>query len=244
MTKNILYFSLILCIFTNRGMDPRYDDFLQTALRSMFTDLPETRTLKQLKKLYSEKIKAEFDQLSKSQIAFSNWQWANLLIKASFIDKCDDSLESILKSNVNPNYIDMFGGHPLYYACSFGAVKNVILLLKYQADVNLKVCFETSLMAATKTNNLVILDLLLKHPNVDVNSQKPHSGNTPLILAVKKARKKINFRGHSILSALLNAKANPHIANNKGRNAIDIAREKGFDDLADLMEIYKSIAIT
>lgn len=48
-----LYIGLMLIPLLTKGMEIDYGDFLENALRAEFTDLPEIKTLKELKILYA-----------------------------------------------------------------------------------------------------------------------------------------------------------------------------------------------
>jgi len=160
MIKKSLYVLLTFWFLINQAMEADqamridYDDYLETALRSEFLDLPETETVEQLELLYLKKIRAEFYQLLINKVPYDDEKWFNFLRKLSYIDTCSDILELALAQGINPNKIDIFGNTALYCACYFEAIKNVNFLLKYKANVNLRAYSEACLMTAVKTGNL------------------------------------------------------------------------------------------
>ena len=80
----------------------------------------------------------------------------------------------------------------------------------------------------------------MSQKKININAQKTKSKNTAIIIAVKKYNKKY----HTIILSLLNAKADPNIANEKNESAIDLAQKKGLTHLANLMKNYKPRAKT
>jgi len=222
---------------------------------------------KQFNKLKDLETK-RLDELKKQEIADSNWtsllsgvpdyvdcsstnniefadpKWPNLLKQACCYEDCSPMIEEMLKKDVPTDEPDIFGALPLYHACLFGCVKNVSLLLKHNADPNLRSCSDTSLMAAIEGGNLKIIMLLLGHKDIEVNTQRPHQGTTALMHAVEhhekldKACADDQDLRKNIITALIDAGADISIEDTNNQTAMDIARGNGFVEFAELMENY------
>lgn len=104
----------------------------------------------------------------------------------SFIHKGDIEKikEFISDSNFDVNKIHSDSITPLSYACLFGDIEVIDLLLNHGADVNFRNSFgSTPLLESIYYDNLEVFELLLKHgANVEI---KNRSKESPLILSTK-----------------------------------------------------------
>jgi len=108
----------------------------------------------------------------------------------------------------------------------------VKLLIKYGADIHAVDDTNTTLlMFACMFERDAVADLLIKQ-GVDINVQD-ENGNTALIYAIN------DFYKINIIKMLLQAGADINIKNNNSQTAVDIAKEKGFTDIFNLL-IYNS----
>ena len=80
----------------------------------------------------------------------------------------------------------------------------------------------------------VSVALTLIKMGADVDDKDPETGRTPLMVAV-------DYGCRSIVVALLSHGADIHIRANNGKSALELAREKGLTEIADLLqETYKA----
>jgi len=192
-------------------------------------------------------IKKHIDDLVEEHASNDDERWIPILFDCARYEECYDHLEFLLKRGINPNLKDFAGYAPLYSMCKEWkpVLKNLSLLLKHDANPNISDRFgETPLMVAVERNPLDIITLLLENeanPNL-----KDDSGDTSLMHAVRKTcfnepRANDETLRKNIVLALLKAGADTTLENNKGQTAIDIASARyGFNDLADVIENYKS----
>jgi len=180
--------------------------------------------------------------LLKSKTDLNDKDWFNLNWALKY-DECADLIEIMLQKGVRPKASSCFGDTLLHRACWGGSLKNVTLLLKYNVNQNITdTTGQTPLMIAVTMGHLAILELLLQY-QADSNVQDRPAGKTALMVAAHRnsswaLHTKDKSLRKNIVVALLKSGANPLIKNNKGKTAIDIARQKGFDDIAKLMETF------
>jgi ankyrin repeat protein len=74
----------------------------------------------------------------------------------------------------------------------------------------------------------VSVSLLLIDMGADVDDKDTETGRTPLMVAV-------DYGCHSTVVALLSHGSDVHLKANNGKSALDIAREKGQTEIADLL---------
>jgi hypothetical protein len=107
-------------------------------------------------------------------------------------------------------------------------------LIEHGADVNFIGNGDSPLLMASWRGSLPILKRLLNCPNININIQTP-GGYTPLMLAVE----------HShlpIVKELINHGANINLRSNDiGKNALDIAIEKGNAEIIKYLQLNKMI---
>lgn len=163
-----------------------------------------------------------------------------------------NNLEKYLEEGLDPDteLSDNILPTPLLHnACKIGSFQKASLLLKFGANPNKKnASGETPLMVASENGELEIIKLLLDQPKTLIDEQDNY-GYTALMHALgdrwnsgelyyyeinKDLRRNVTL-------TLLKAKSDPYITNNKRQNAIDLARKNGYNNLATLMENYKSI---
>ena len=87
---------------------------------------------------------------------------------------------------------------------------------------------EQDLRRAAANNDEVLIIMALIDMGAKVNAQDPQTGRTPLMLAVE-------YECRSNVTALLSYGADIHIKANNGKSALEMARAKGLDEVAELL---------
>lgn len=125
----------------------------------------------------------------------------------------EEKAQDIPVIDINARSLD--GWTALHYAVSEGHYPIVDALLKAKAKPDLTTSMKrTPLHIACLRNNLPIVELLTKHPSVDVNFQDSDF-NTPLHIAAERGL-------IEIVQFLLDNKADPKIENHQKKTAYDL----------------------
>ena len=140
----------------------------------------------------------------------------------------DEYLEDGL--NVNQNYK---GDTLLNMAVHSMNLYIVNQLIEHGADVNLMGNYDSPLLITSWRGSLPILKRLLNCPNINVNIQTP-GGYTPLMFAVESGYL-------PIVKELINHGANINLRSSNGKNALDIAIEKGNSEIIGYLQLNKMI---
>lgn len=149
----------------------------------------------------------------------------------SFIvsDASVDQLEEAC-GGVNLNQADAHGCTPLMAAAACGSIAAVEVLLRNGASLSAAGYLGcTALHVAALHNKLRIVDQLLM-AGADVNVSAS-DGTTPLICAAA-------WQNAEVVEFLLLKGADRWRKNDRGDTAAEAAREQGYDDLADFIEMY------
>lgn len=138
-------------------------------------------------------------------------------------------LEQAIHQGFDINEKDFLGSTILMFASVDGRPQCVKLLLQHNADPNIISFYDcTSLMLAS-SSNVECLKLLLQ---AGANIHHKQNGHwTPLMRASLAGRV-------DCVQCLLEAGIDPLSVDEKGRTSSMIAREKGYLDLADLIDNY------
>ncbi len=128
---------------------------------------------------------------------------------------------------------DIGGATPLHIAARRGHENFIRLLLENKADINARDGEGwTPLMRATvKDQQVIVKQLIAAGADVDLAS---FLGETPLIIAAQKGNK-------SLVKTLLAAGADASRRNNEQKNAADIARQSGYEDIPRLIVAETSL---
>lgn len=147
----------------------------------------------------------------------------------------EDELLFALKNGFNIDSTEYLGETLLMYCCAsnneYVIKKNIELLFKYGADVNiLNENGQDALMIFCENNEedpKNIVSLLLKY-GANANLVDKHNYST-LMWSCGYGNKKI-------IKLLLEYGADKTIKNDRGQTALDVARKEGFDDVVKLLE--------
>jgi len=131
---------------------------------------------------------------------------------------------SLLEHKADVNKENKYGDTPLYLAAS-GGLREVVneMLMVYGGNANTGSPAKSPLVAACLTQNVALVDTLLKHgadPNVTWTSCDPDSKDTyPLFVAVSKGNT-------DVITLLLNSGANANVVNGEGLSVVWYATAK------------------
>ena len=135
-----------------------------------------------------------------------------------------------VNQKLNPGLlvIEPSGVFPLFYAAKYGHADTVRLLIERGADVNAKSnCRANALGAAARWGHTDIVKILLD-AGAEVNVKDCWSGGTPLTYAT--------LAGNSeIVRLLLEADADPGIANSSRKTPIQLAYEMGHTGIVSML---------
>lgn len=113
-------------------------------------------------------------------------------------------------------------------------------LIKLMLEKGIDPNSDTCLAIAAKRHNIEIVELLLDHKDIQVDIQDDLFNDTALtaIFYHKILNLKVKNICKELILVLLRSGANPYLKNKQKKNAVMLARENGFDDLAKLMEDF------
>ncbi len=154
-------------------------------------------------------------------------QWPPLIIAAD--NNCKEIVKLLIKhgADVNAEGIDMKTALDLTIEKNYTEV--VGLLLTAGAHIKEVTPYENYLGIAIHNDNLEIVKLLVRK-GIEIDNYGPYwSGVTPLIQA-------IDSHHVEIAKYLIKAGADVNYQGSGGKKAIDIAREKGYDEIVALLE--------
>jgi ankyrin repeat protein len=156
-------------------------------------------------------------------------------LHAAIVDQRIDIARSLIDAGANVNAPDRFKQTPLLAAVQQRNLDLISLLLHAGADVNRGDAEGyTPLMEAANLLERDIVQALLEHgAKIDARSG---GGATPLIYAVYAACE--NFMEHEpddVVAVLLSKAADAGIRDNKGKTALDIAKERENESYVQLL---------
>jgi uncharacterized protein len=136
-----------------------------------------------------------------------------------------DWLKNLIAYGANVNYRDSYKSTPLMYAASMGQSNAVAMLLGAGADPNARdMWHSTALMYASGRGDLTTAKILLD-AGADVN-ERTRLDRTALIFAAGAGKLEL-------VQFLLSAGADPRIVDLNGDTAAELAKKKGFADVAN-----------
>ena len=147
----------------------------------------------------------------------------------------DSSLATkLLDSGTNPNKQNECGVSLLHISIIVGDKELALRLIQMGAESNLPNWQNETpvFMAANWSRNDVLEKLLLNKgdPNHQINTTSLF--NTPLLIAATNGNKKG-------VQLLLEYGANPRLASPKGKTALDIAKDDGYNEIVELLKNKK-----
>lgn len=133
-------------------------------------------------------------------------------------------LKVLLELGANPNTVDKWGQTPLFHAAQYGHIKELELLLEYNADPNLGEY--TPLHTAVKENRINVIELLLKAGvNLDARDK---IGDTPLHWGAQ-------YGQIEAITYMVKAGADLEAINKKGETPIDNLSHTTYQKMREIL---------
>ena len=154
-------------------------------------------------------------------------------ITLASLNKKYDCVAALIDADVDINKQDQTCLNPFLISCLNNDLTLLRLILPARPDLNRLTRFGgVGLTPACEKGHLEIVKELLIRSNINVNHTN-FVGWTPLLEAIV-----LNDGGakqQEIVKLLLDHGANPHMTDKYGKTPLELAREKGFDAIADLL---------
>jgi uncharacterized protein len=148
-------------------------------------------------------------------------------------NKHTDALQCLLNNpDIDINQEDDIGGTALLMAIEVNNYPFIKTLLKHGADINQANITRqgiTPLMLAVMGKNTDTIQCLLTNPNIAIDKQDI-TGTTALMGAI------LFFKDALIVKQLLDANANPELADNNGLTPLAAAQQTGDQEIIDLIQ--------
>jgi len=141
-----------------------------------------------------------------------------------------DSIKTYLGDSFTINAYSKDGFTALHFACFFGQPEAARLLIESGAAIDAVAANPTQvhpLHSAASSRNLVAARLLLEH-GAPVNARQ-QAGWVPIHAAAQNGDR-------PMVELLLRHHADPKLTNDQGKTSATVAREKGHEDIAALLE--------
>ncbi len=140
-----------------------------------------------------------------------------------------EAISLAIEAGINPNIVDENGRTPLMLASFNGHTEIVERLLEAGARIDMRDnTNRTAFMFACTGPNLPLISLLLRR-GAQINDIDSHESWTPLMFAASE--------GHQhVVQFLLDNNADPNAADVDGETAAFFARQRGFPEVAALIE--------
>lgn len=168
----------------------------------------------------------------KADINVTNRQDRTAITLAS-LNKHYDCVEILLAAGVDINKQDQTCFNPFLISCLTNDLTLLRLVLPANPDLNCLTRFGgVGITPASEKGHVEIVRELLLHTDINVNHTN-FVGWTPLLEAIV-----LNDGGakqQEIVKLLLDNGANPHMTDKYGKTPLELAREKGFDEIANLL---------
>jgi ankyrin repeat protein len=140
----------------------------------------------------------------------------------------DQTIKQLIAQGTNPNEALKNGRTALHIAAAGGQMRAATALLQAGANpVQPDSRGDTPLMTAcSKGYEGLVREMLVKHPNINGQNK---GGKTALYFAAE-------YNRPTIVTLLLQAGADPHLADTKGRTPMDVAQAKNYGAVMDALK--------
>ncbi len=143
-----------------------------------------------------------------------------------------DRLKQCLRDATAINSRSKDGFTALHFACFFGQPEAARLLIESGAAVDAVAANPTQVMplhSAASSRNLEAARLLLEHGAPGIVNARQQGGWVPIHAAAQNGDR-------AMVELLLKHRADPKLANDDGKTPAVVAREKGHEEIASLLE--------
>ena len=143
-----------------------------------------------------------------------------------------ERLKECIRDGSALNSTSTDGFTALHFACFFGQPEAARLLIESGAAVDAVAANPTQVMplhSAASARNLEAARLLLEHGAPGMVNARQQGGWVPIHAAAQNGDR-------PMVELLLKHHADPRLANDEGKTAAIVAREKGHEELVDLLE--------
>lgn len=164
-------------------------------------------------------------------IATYGWWRPERRLHQAALENDFDAVSKIINHAGNPNLVDLNGHTALHFSCLSASEEMVTFLIEHGAEINaLSTTCETPLhWAVFSSNSRKVAVLLHRAATVDV---KDDLGRTPLYWAVSK-------NARDIVVLLVNQEADLHTSDINGKALVEVADERGYAEIANLLRELK-----
>jgi ankyrin repeat protein len=162
----------------------------------------------------------------------TNRQKRTAIIIAS-LNKHYPCVELLIAAGANIDQQDQTCFNPFLISCLTNDLTLLRLVLPANPDLDRLTRFGgVGITPASEKGHLEVVQALLTHTDINVNHTN-FVGWTPLLEAI--VLNDGGARQQAIVKLLLDHGANPHMTDKYGKSPLELAREKGFNKIADLL---------
>ncbi|EFA2316170.1 ankyrin repeat domain-containing protein [Escherichia coli] len=142
-------------------------------------------------------------------------------------------VQALIDAGADINKQDQICSNPFLISCLTGDLTLLRIILPAKPDLNCVTRFGgVGLTPACEKGHLSIVKELLAHTEINVN-QTNHVGWTPLLEAI--VLNDGGIKQQAIIQLLLEHGASPHMTDKYGKTPLELARERGFEEIAQLL---------
>lgn len=172
---------------------------------------------------------ADYILMNNADVSMTNYNGENAFILAADYPYIINLLLNIDNSDNNAQNLDIAdskGKTALFYACEFGNLNSVKILIKSGSDINKRDIFgKTVLMYAVESENLEVIKYLIEDIEVDIN-EKDDWGQNAIFFATK----------ISVARYLIYKDIDYLATNSIGLKAHEVLRYNGYNNLSTYLK--------
>lgn len=172
---------------------------------------------------------ADYILMNKADVSMTNYNGENAFILAAdypYIINLLLNIDNGDNNALNLDIADSKGKTALFYACEFGNLNSVKILIKSGSDINKRDIFgKTVLMYAVESENLEVIKYLIEDIEVDIN-EKDDWGQNAIFFATK----------ISVARYLIYKDIDYLATNSIGLKAHEVLRYNGYNNLSTYLK--------